>query len=74
MRSNEWDAILRKKRKREQEGKESAFQLGGTRVDSMRIAREEKRRKLGDQSRLAEAGICTIADVTSCVGNADWYP
>ena len=73
MKSNEWDVILRKKRKREQEGKESAFRLRGTRVDSMRVVREEKRRRLGDQSRLAEAGMCTIADVTSSVENTDWY-
>ena len=48
--------MIRKRKAREEEGKDSAFRLRGALVDDSKIIRYEKKTKTGDEHELAEAG------------------
>ena len=56
IRSSEYNAIITKKRKREEEGKDSAFRLRGALVNESKIVRYEKKTQRGDEHEIAEAG------------------
>ena len=58
VRSSEY-AIIKKRKKREEEGKGSAFRLRGALVDDSKIVRYEKKTKTGDEYEIAEAGTYT---------------
>ena len=48
--------MIQKRRKREDEGKGSAFRLRGALVDDSKIVRYWKRTKRGDEHEIADAG------------------
>ena len=48
--------MIKKKRKREEEGKDSAFRLRGALVNDSKIVRYEKKRTTGEEPEIAEAG------------------
>ncbi|KAK0507374.1 hypothetical protein JMJ35_010412 [Cladonia borealis] len=56
VRDFEYDAIIKKKRKRGEEGKGSAFRLRGVLVDDSKIVRYEKRTKRSGRHEIVEAG------------------
>ena len=53
---SEYNAIIKKKRKREDEGKDSVFRLRGAVVNDSKIVRYEKKRTAGEENEIAEAG------------------
>ena len=48
--------MIKKRRQREEEGKDSAFRLRGALVNDSKIVRYEKKTKTGDEHEIAEAG------------------
>ena len=49
--------MIQKRKKREEEGKGSAFRLRGALVDNSKIVRYEKKTKRGDEQEITEVGM-----------------
>ena len=63
--------MVKKRKKREEEGKGSAFRLRGALVDDSKIARYEKKTMTGDEHEIAEAGTYDLNIFTFLVHNAN---
>ena len=63
--------MVKKRKKREEEGKGSAFRLRGALVDDSKIARYEKKTMTGDEHEIAEAGTYDLNIFALLVHNAN---
>ena len=48
--------MIKRRKKREEEGRDSAFRLRGALVNDSKIIRYEKKTKIGDEHEIAVAG------------------